>query len=117
MTVAFKIISAEDWAIFRSAGHYAGSVVDRADGYIHMSTAAQLPGTAGKHYAGLDALVLLTVSLEELGPELKWEPSRGGELFPHLYADLPLAAVIQSHDFAVATDGSLHCPDGATPWA
>lgn len=117
MTTAFKIVSAEDWAGFQTAGLYPGSAVDLADGYIHMSTAAQLAGTAGKHYAGRDDLMLLTVALDALGPALKWETSRGGELFPHLYAALPKAAVTQAHAFAVDTDGTMRCLDGATPWA
>jgi len=117
MTAAFKIISAEDWAEFQASGLYPGSAVDLSDGYIHMSTAAQLAGTAGKHYAGRDDLMLLTVALDDLGPSLKWEASRGGDLFPHLYADLPNAAVTQAHAFAVDADGTMRCLDGATPWA
>ena len=98
--LAYKIIDAAEWAAAQSAGGYAGSAVDLADGYIHMSTADQLAETAAKHYAGRTGLVLLSVDLDRLGDELKWEPSRGGALFPHLYGVLPVAAVVQAADFA-----------------
>lgn len=98
-TLAYKIIDAADWDAAQVAGAYAGSAVDLADGYIHMSTADQLAETAQKHYAGRTGLVLLTVDLEALGPDLVWEPSRGGALFPHLYASLPVSAVIQAAPF------------------
>lgn len=114
---AFKIISAEDWAAFQAAGHYAGSAVDLADGYIHMSTAAQVAETARKHYAGREGLMLLTVDLDALGDALKWEPSRGGDLFPHLYADLPLATVTASQGFVVGADGSFRFEGEAPSWA
>lgn len=114
---AFKIVSAEDWAAFQSVGRYAGSAVDLADGYIHMSTAAQVAETARKHYAGRDGLMLLTVDLGAMGETLKWEPSRGGDLFPHLYADLPLSAVTASQGFAVGTDGVFRFVGEAPSWA
>ena len=98
-TLAYKIIDAADWDAAQAAGAYAGSAVDLADGYIHMSSADQLGETATKHYAGRTGLVLLTVDLEALGPDLVWELSRGGAMFPHLYADLPVSAVIQAAPF------------------
>ena len=98
-TLAYKIIDATDWDAAQAAGAYAGSAVDLADGYIHMSTADQLSETATKHYAGRAGLVLLTVDLEALGTDLVWEPSRGGAMFPHLYAGLPVSAVIQAAPF------------------
>lgn len=115
--MTFKIISAEDWATFQAIGAYAGSAVDLADGYIHMSTAAQVAVTARKHYAGRDGLMLLTVDLDALGEALKWEPSRGGDLFPHLYADLPLSAVTASQAFAVSMDGTFRFEGEAPSWA
>lgn len=97
--IAYKIIDAADWDAAQAAGAYAGSAVDLADGYIHMSTADQLGETAAKHYAGRTGLVLLTVDLEALGVDLVWEPSRGGAMFPHLYASLPVSAVTQAAPF------------------
>lgn len=115
--MTYKIISADDWAALQAAGRYAGSAVDLADGYIHMSTAAQVAVTARKHYAGRDGLMLLTIDLDVLGETLKWEPSRGGDLFPHLYADLPLTAVTASQGFAVSADGAFHFEGEAPSWA
>jgi uncharacterized protein (DUF952 family) len=98
--LAYKIIDAAEWTAAQSAGAYAGSAVDLADGYIHMSTADQLAETAAKHYAGRTGLVLLSVDLDRLGAGLKWEPSRGGALFPHLYGALPVEAVVEFVPFA-----------------
>lgn len=105
-TEAFKIIGRDDWAAFQPAGAYGGSEVDRADGYIHMSTADQLAETARRHYAERRDLVILTVDLTPLGEALKWEASRGGALFPHLFADLPLTAVTQARA-AKVVDGEI----------
>ena len=79
------------------AGVFRGSEIDRRDGFIHFSTAAQAVETAAKHFAGQRDLLLLYVDTATLGDKLKWEPSRGGALFPHLYGDLPLAAVTRSN--------------------
>jgi uncharacterized protein (DUF952 family) len=76
-------------------GVYEGSPVDLADGFIHFSTAAQAAETAGRHFQGQTGLVVLAVQAETLGTALKWEPSRGGALFPHLYGRLPVACVIE----------------------
>ncbi|WP_033073085.1 DUF952 domain-containing protein [Sphingopyxis sp. MWB1] len=91
---AFKILTADQWAAFERDGHFRGAPVDIADGYIHLSTADQLPGTLAKHFAGQQNLVIAEVDLTGFGDTLRWEPSRGGALFPHLYADLPMSAVI-----------------------
>lgn len=90
----FKIISEAQWAEAQAAGVFEGSEVDRADGYIHFSGEDQLAETARKHFAGREDLVLLSVDAEALGPLLRWEPSRGGALFPHLYAPLDVARVL-----------------------
>ena len=74
-------------------GTYRGSAADARDGFIHFSTAAQLAGTMTKHFAGQRELLVIAVEADALGSSLKWEPSRGGQLFPHLYAALPLTAV------------------------
>ena len=91
---AFKILTAEQWGAFQSAGIFAGAPVDLADGYIHLSAADQVQGTLDKHFAGQDGLVLAEVDLAALGDAVRWEVSRGGALFPHIYGPLPMAAVI-----------------------
>jgi uncharacterized protein (DUF952 family) len=90
---AFKILTAEQWAQMQRDGQFAGAPVDLADGYIHMSTADQLEETLTKHFAGQRELVIAEIDLSGCGDALKWEVSRGGALFPHLYAPLPIAAV------------------------
>ena len=100
-TAAYKIIDAAEWREAVAEGAYAGSAVDLADGYIHLSTADQLTETARKHYAGRDGLMLLTVDLTALGDTVIWEPSRGGALFPHIYGDLPVTAVREAAPFTV----------------
>jgi uncharacterized protein (DUF952 family) len=89
----YKICEQALWRQAQQDGLLRGSATDVRDGFIHFSTAAQLAGTAAKHFAGASDLVMLAVEAEALGAALKWEPSRGGELFPHLYAPLPAAAV------------------------
>ena len=96
MTLAYKILTARQWAQFQSEGLFIGAPVDLADGYIHMSTAEQLPETLAKHFAGQSGLVIATIDLAQLGEALKWEVSRGGALFPHYYDALPLKAVIKT---------------------
>jgi uncharacterized protein (DUF952 family) len=93
MTTIYKICETPQWAQAERNGAFRGSAVDLADGYIHFSTAAQVAGTAAKHFAGMSDLVLVAAGAEDLGGGLKWETSRGGALFPHLYGPLPLAAV------------------------
>ena len=88
MAIIFKICKASEWHEALCAGAYRGSTVDVRDGYIHFSTAAQVAETAARHFAGQSDLVLVAVDAESLGDELKWEPSRGGALFPHLYGPL-----------------------------
>ena len=90
----YKILRAEEWAAFRAAGETAGAPVDLADGFIHLSTAAQAPGTAAKHFAGEEGLVILALDAGALGPALRWEVSRGGAEFPHLYRTLRLDEVV-----------------------
>jgi uncharacterized protein (DUF952 family) len=93
MTVIFKICTAMEWREAEQAGVYRGSEADRRDGFIHLSTAEQVADTAARHFARQSDLVLITVDATALGDRLKWEPSRGGALFPHLYGELPLKAV------------------------
>ena len=90
---AFKVLTAEQMAVLE-AGSFDGAPVDMADGYIHLSTFDQLTETVDKHFAGEDDLHVAEVDLEALGEAVKWEPSRGGQLFPHLYGALPLEVVV-----------------------
>ena len=93
-TLVYKVLRAAEWAQMQAGGVFAGSPDDRRDGFIHFSTAEQLEGTIARHFAGERDLVVLEVDAALLAEKLRWEPSRGGALFPHLYGDLPLAAVV-----------------------
>ncbi|WP_420479569.1 DUF952 domain-containing protein [Brevundimonas sp. FT23028] len=115
--IAYKLVDREAWELARLDGAYAGSAVDLQDGYIHMSTSAQLAETARRHYAGRSDLLLVTVDLTGLGEALKWEPSRGGDLFPHLFAHLPLSAAREARGLSVDADGVMRFDDGAAGWA
>lgn len=90
---AFKIFTANQWAQFQADGIFHGALVDIADGYIHLSTSDQVQGTLEKHFAGQDGLVIAEIDLTALHDLIKWEPSRGGALFPHIYGSLPMDAV------------------------
>ena len=94
--VVYKIVAADEWREAEAAGVFVGAAIDRADGFIHFSTAEQAPETAAKWFAGREDLTLAAVDAEALGSDLRWEPSRGGALFPHLYAPLPMSAVVWS---------------------
>lgn len=96
---AYKLLDAAEWREALTRRVFHGSAVDLADGYIHLSTAAQLEETARKHFAGRAGLVRLTVDLEALGEAVVWEPSRGGALFPHVYGPLPTSAVTEAAPF------------------
>src|SRR3954454_2086770 len=89
----FKIATRTEWQAAERAGIFRGTPLDVADGFIHFSTVAQVEETAAKHFAGLDGLVLVAIDIGKLHSPLKWEVSRGGALFPHLYGPLELAAV------------------------
>jgi uncharacterized protein (DUF952 family) len=84
----YKILSRDEWEAALRNRRFEGSAVDREDGFIHFSTAGQAQETARRHFRGEDDLIVLEVEADDLGPALRWEPSRGGELFPHLYAHL-----------------------------
>ncbi|MDG2286474.1 MAG: DUF952 domain-containing protein [Alphaproteobacteria bacterium] len=96
-----------DWRIAKELGSYAGSAEDTSDGFLHFSTASQVVESARKHRAGEHNLVLLEVDAQALGALLKWEPSRGGDLFPHLYGSLPTSAVTAEVNLPLGADG-LH---------
>ena len=93
MPPIYKILTAEQWAEAQSAGHFAGSAADIRDGFIHFSTAEQVPDTLQKHFANQPDLLLAEIDHDLVASSLKWEPSRNDQLFPHLYADLPLTAI------------------------
>lgn len=95
-TTAFKILTAAQWAQFEADGIFHGAPVDIADGYIHLSTAEQLQGTLDKHFAGQTGLVIAEIDLAALGDAVRWEVSRGGALFPHIYTPLPMTAVLRT---------------------
>ena len=103
--VIYKVVEAEAWREAEAIGAYQGSADDARDGFIHLSAAVQLPGTLAKHYAGQEGLVLVAVDGAALGGALVWEPSRGGELFPHLYAPLPTSAALWTAPITLGSDG------------
>lgn len=107
----FKITTAPLWAEAQRTGILPPSPIDRVDGYIHFSTAAQTSETLSLHFKGQVDLELLRVPVAALGDALKWEPSRGGKLFPHLYADLPISLVDAHVTVAVSEDGTCTIPD------
>ncbi len=103
--IVYKIVATEEWADAAAAGVFTGAAIDRADGFIHFSTAEQAPETAAKWFAGRDDLTLAAIDADALGDDLRWEPSRGGALFPHLYAGLPMSAVVWSRPLPLSADG------------
>jgi len=107
----YKILPARAWSEAIAAGEFRGSPVDLADGYIHFSTAAQLRETAAKHFAGVADLLLVAVPASALGTRLKYERSRGGDLFPHLYAPLPVGAASWVRPLPIGPGGRHSFPE------
>jgi uncharacterized protein (DUF952 family) len=114
MTTIYKICSAELWRDAQRAGLFRGAPLDLRDGFIHFSTAAQVAETAARHFSGATEQVLVAVDGALLGEALKWEPSRGGDLFPHLYAALPLDAVQWAKPLPQGADGRHVFPELAS---
>lgn len=104
----YKVCPAAEWNDAAASGSYRGAAVDLRDGFIHFSTSAQLPETLRRHFAGKRDLVLVAIDPEELGAGLRWEPSRGGELFPHLYGELPVALARSVSPLDVDSEGRPH---------
>src|SRR5258708_17054223 len=104
--VVFKIVASEEWAAAEAAGVFTGAAIDRADGFIHFSTAEQAPETAAKWIAGRADLTLAAIDAEALGKDLRWEPSRGGALFAHLYAPLPMSADVWERPPSLRADAA-----------
>lgn len=96
----YKLLRADEWTRLDADGHTDGAPVDLADGYIHFSTAEQLPGTLERHFAGVEGLWLVAVDAEAAGAAIRWEPSRGGALFPHLYRRLVRADIVWARSLA-----------------
>jgi uncharacterized protein (DUF952 family) len=103
----YHMCRADEWVDAQKSGTYVGSSQDHADKFIHFSTASQVRVSARKHRAGQDGLVLLSVAIDQLGDALKWEKSRGGDLFPHLYGDMLSSAVVYSVPLPLDENG-LH---------
>lgn len=109
-SLIYKICPKALWRAAETAGRFDGAPVDRSDGYMHFSTAEQVRETAARHFSGQADLLLVAVDAAALGQALTWEPSRGGALFPHLYAPLPLTAVEWVEDLPLRSDGSHAFP-------
>lgn len=107
----YKILHASEWQSFRNDGRTDGAPIDLADGFIHFSTAAQVVETAARHFADQTGLVLVAFETDALGEALKWEPSRGGALFPHLYRALTLNEVVWDKSLPLGATGHIF-PEG-----
>jgi uncharacterized protein (DUF952 family) len=110
MATLYKIVAAAHWQAAVHDGVFRGSAVDLRDGYIHLSAAEQVEETAAKHFAGQDGLLLISVDEARLGGGLKWEPSRGGALFPHFYGELALSSVTKVEPLTVSPNGRHKFP-------
>jgi uncharacterized protein (DUF952 family) len=111
MHVIYKICPESLWREAQAANSFKGAPVDRQDGYLHFSTAKQVRETADKHFAGQGDLLLIAIDADKLGAALRYEPSRGGDLFPHLYAPLALSAVLWVKPLPIGPDGRHVFPD------
>lgn len=105
--LVFKILGDAEWSSFQDTSRYEGSSDDARDGFIHLSRAEQVAGTAAKHFTAREDLILIAVRVRDLGDTLVWEPSRGGALFPHVYGELELTAVAWSEALPLGPD-NLH---------
>jgi uncharacterized protein (DUF952 family) len=108
--VAYKVLTEEQMVALEHEGSFAGAPVDLADGYIHLSTAEQLEETVAKHFAGQENLHIASVDLPVMEDAVKWEPSRGGQLFPHIYGALPLSAVLAYGPLERDHEGKIRLP-------
>ena len=113
MPVIYKIVSELQWREGERSGLFTGAPVDTADGFIHFSAVDQVKETAERHFAAQAGLLLVAVSTERLGDQLRWEPSRGGQLFPHLYGPLAMDAVVWVKPLPFS-DGRHSFPDLAS---
>ena len=109
----YKLLRSDEWAALQTQEETQGAPIDVADGYIHFSTAEQVRETAGKHFAGEDGLMLLAYDETRLTGDLRWEPSRGGALFPHLYGPLRFADIVWAKPLTLGDNGHIF-PDDLT---
>lgn len=107
--IAYKVLTADEWAAL-SAGAFEGSPTDKTDGFIHLSTAEQLTETVDRHFSGQEGLVIAAIDLAALGDRVRWEPSRNGQLFPHVYGHLTPQAVIASCALERHPNGGVRVP-------
>lgn len=111
----YKVLRSDEWRQLEAAGETAGAPVDVADGYVHFSTLAQLAETLRRHFDGAEGLWLLACDADALSPALRWEPSRGGALFPHLYRPLRMDDVVEARPLARDPAGRPQLPGGDAP--
>jgi uncharacterized protein (DUF952 family) len=111
LPTVYKICEMSQWHAAERAGAFRGSAIDARDGFIHLSTAAQIGETAAKHFAGARDLMLVAIDADLLGDALQWEPARGGHLFPHLYGALPLGAVLWAKPLGLDAEGRHLFPE------
>lgn len=110
-SIAYKVLTTDQLDALEHQGSFAGAPVDLADGYIHLSTADQLAGTIDKHFAGQTGLQLVAIDLDALGDKVKWEESRGGALFPHIYgAPITLDVVLAYSPLEYEPNGKIRLP-------
>ncbi len=110
--VVYKILTVDQWNAFQAAQEFTGSAADLSDGFIHLSGQNQVAETAQKYFADQDPIVLVAVSTAQLGEQLKWEKSRGGQSFPHLYATLAMQDVVQHWQIKKSENGEHLLPSG-----
>ncbi|HEY1933857.1 MAG TPA: DUF952 domain-containing protein [Acetobacteraceae bacterium] len=108
--IVYKIMSEAEHQQMLRDGVFCGSPADLHDGYIHLSCGSQLAATLDKHYRGVEGLILVAVDLSRLGDTVRWEPARGGELFPHIYGRLPVEAVVAMAALEREADGTVRLP-------
>ncbi|MGB3719412.1 MAG: DUF952 domain-containing protein [Proteobacteria bacterium] len=109
--LVYKILPESDWQEACRLGKYFGSEDDLRDGFIHLSAGHQVAGTAARHFRGMKNLILVAFAAGDLGDGLKWEPSRGGDLFPHLYGPLPTNAALWTKPLPLGADGVPVTPE------
>ena len=108
--IVYKVMSAAELTQMQRDGVFRGSPADIADGYIHLSRGSQLATTVDKHFSGVDGLMLVAVDLSRLGDTVRWEPARGGQLFPHIHGRLPVGAVVSVAALERTADGTVRLP-------
>jgi uncharacterized protein (DUF952 family) len=109
--IVYKIMSAAELKQMQRDGVFRGSPADIADGFIHLSCGSQLAATLDRHYSGVDGLMLVAVDLSRIGDTVRWEPARGGQLFPHIHGHLPIEAVVSVATVERTADGTVRLPD------